>query len=100
MGTGFKIRWSAEALSSLTQLYLYFESEWSAKEIKKFSNKLQMNLDKIVAFPYACPNSRVIQNVRVCFITKQTSLIYQIKDNVAFILDLIDNRMEKKTRLN
>jgi plasmid stabilization system protein ParE len=47
MGNTYKIIWSDEALNNLKSIIAYLESRWSKKEISKFADLLDKNVNLI-----------------------------------------------------
>lgn len=58
----------------------------------EINDKVSKLTDSLSSFAYLCPPSATISRYRRCIITKQTSLLYEVKKNIVFIIAVIDNR--------
>ncbi|NDI97675.1 type II toxin-antitoxin system RelE/ParE family toxin [Flavobacterium sp. LaA7.5] len=91
-----KVVFSNLAYRKLEQVSEYLEEEWSEKVKKKFIATLKEKIEQISSFPESCIKSDFHDNLRMCIITKQTSLLYRINDNEIEVITLFDNRTNFK----
>jgi plasmid stabilization system protein ParE len=59
------------------------------------NEKVEKLTDSLSNFKQLCPSSAKIPRYRRCVITKQTSLLYEVRKNLIFIIAVIDNRAEQ-----
>ena len=45
MKNGLKIRWTEEATKNLESIIIYLESNWTDKELKRFFQKLEKQME-------------------------------------------------------
>jgi plasmid stabilization system protein ParE len=90
----YKIFWSEEALSNLEEILDYLNERWTQKEINKFKNKLNKQLEIISRFPTIFPVSNYHPNLRKAVLSKQTTIFYKIQDNIIYLAYLFDNRKD------
>jgi len=90
----YKILWSEEALSNLEEILDYLNERWTQKEIDKFKNKLNKQLEIISRFPTIFPVSNYNPNLRKAVLSKQTTIFYKIQDNIIYLAYLFDNRKD------
>lgn len=90
----YKIFWSEEALSNLEEILDYLNERWTQKEIDRFKNKLNKQLEIISRFPTIFPVSNYHPNLRKAVLSKQTTIFYKIQDNIIYLAYLFDNRKD------
>lgn len=88
-------------LSRLAELKLellieYLVSDWGKFSKEKFLNKLESTIDRISKFPDSNPKSNELGGIYKCVVSKQTSLIYRIKNGEIEIITIFDNRQDPK----
>ena len=76
---GTKIIWSPTVLKSFIEIQQYIDLTLGIKEGDKFEAKVLKKIDQITFFPESAPASRNSKGLRKAVITKQTSLIYKMK---------------------
>ncbi|GGB71239.1 hypothetical protein GCM10007424_09070 [Flavobacterium suaedae] len=91
-----KVSFSNLAYRKLGYILEYLEEEWSEKVKKKFITILNEKIEQISDFPESCIKSNTHDNLRMCIITKQTSLLYRINNNEIEVITLFDNRTNFK----
>jgi addiction module RelE/StbE family toxin len=92
MKNGLKIRWAEEATKNLENIIIYLETNWTNKEINKFFHKLEKQLLLLSIFPEAYPLSQKKNSIHRCFITKNLTIYYTVKDDSIVLLSLFDTR--------
>lgn len=87
-----KIIWSEEADFNLDSIIKYLQSNWTEKELKNFSVKLDKQISLIAEFPLLYKHSKRLQGTRECVITNHNSLFYIVDKTSIYILSIWDNR--------
>jgi plasmid stabilization system protein ParE len=87
------ISWSDEAIETFDAIVLFIEKKWSERQAKIFIKQTQKIFSLISDYPYMYKAS-ISSNVRQAFITKQTSVYYEIHKTHITILFFWDNRQE------
>ena len=95
MENTYKLIWAEEALDNLKGIIDYLERKWTAREVKKFANSLDQNLNLIKNNPKLFPEAE-LSGLRKCVLSKQTSIYYRIIRNEVHVLTLFDNRRHPK----
>ena len=90
----YKILWTEEALSNLEEILDYLNERWTQKEINKFKDKLNKQLELIIKFPKIFPVSNFHPDLRKAVLSKQTTIFYKIQDNIIYLAYLFDNRKD------
>jgi plasmid stabilization system protein ParE len=91
-----KVYLSALAELKLELLIEYLASEWGKSSKVKFLNKLETTIDRISNFPDSNPKSNELGGIYKCVVSKQTSLVYRIKNDEVEIITIFDNRQDPK----
>ncbi|HUH27695.1 type II toxin-antitoxin system RelE/ParE family toxin [Gelidibacter sp.] len=99
MKSGYKILWTDHAISELEQTIEYLENNWSEKELRKFSAKLDHTIELISKTPEIFPDSYVKKGIRKAVVEKHNNLYYRIIENSIEIISLFSNQKNpnKKT---
>jgi len=90
----YKIFWSAESLKNLEYILAYLETEWTHREITKFKIKLSKQIQLIAKNPKLFPVSDYNPKLRKAVLSKQTTIFYELRDNMIFIAYLFSNKMD------
>lgn len=69
-------------------------NKFGTKPAEKFLNKAQKTISLIALNPAMFKASTIEDNVRITFISKQTSLFYRVTKNSIHLLLFWDNRQE------
>lgn len=88
----YKLYWSEEAISNLEEILNYLNSEWTSKEVNKFKSKLSKQLELITQNPLLFPVSQYNPVLRKAVLSRQTTVFYEIKDNIVYLAYLFVNR--------
>jgi plasmid stabilization system protein ParE len=91
-----KVYLSALAELKLELLIEYLASEWGKSSKVKFLNKLETTIDRISKFPDSNPKSNELGGIYKCVVSKQTSLVYRVKNDDVEIITIFDNRQDPK----
>jgi plasmid stabilization system protein ParE len=89
-----EIVFTPEARETLQSTITLIQIKWGNKSAEKFKADV-IRIIKIISIqPYMFKASNIDYQVRQGFITKQTSVLYEIHDNHILILYFWDNRQE------
>ena len=95
-----KVKVSKLTAFKLELLLNYLEEEWSIKSRDKFLKKLDTTIKIIKQNPLIFPKSKTHNNLHKCVITKQATILYQIKSETIYIVTIFDNRQNPlKTKI-
>lgn len=94
MGYRYRLFWTEEALRNLDQIIEYLQQKRTQKEIDNFKNKLSAQLDIILRFPFIFPKSDKQNRLRKSVLSKQTTIYYEIKGSVIYLVYLFNNRQD------
>ncbi|MCC6724989.1 MAG: type II toxin-antitoxin system RelE/ParE family toxin [Saprospiraceae bacterium] len=56
--------------------------------------KIEKLTDSLATFSHICPRSVKIPRYRRCVVTKQISMLYEIRGRMIFVIAVLDNRAE------
>ncbi len=87
-----QIKWSPLAVESYLTTIEFIRVKWSNKTVLDFEEKVEKLLERLSKFQQLCPPADKYPMLRKCVISKQTSLVYEIKDNEIEIVTFYDNR--------
>lgn len=96
MGSGYKIEWSARAVSDFNQIIRYLSENWNEREIKKFVRQIDKNINYIQSCPLIFPATSHRPGVRRCVISKIHTLYYLVEDKTIYLVTIWDNRQNIK----
>jgi plasmid stabilization system protein ParE len=91
------IKWTLQAEKDYISILTYIQSEFSSKEVKKFSNKIQKVLLLLTKTPLMFPFSEK-RGVNRCVISKQTTIYYRCKKGHIELIRFWDNRQNPKKK--
>jgi len=100
MKNTYKLIWSDEALNNLNGIIKYLENRWSKKEIKRFAQLLDKQLNRIKSNPYLFAESHKSKGLRKSVLSKQTTIYYKIVDDQIRLISLFDNRQNPNNLLD
>jgi plasmid stabilization system protein ParE len=83
-----------DAIDILLSITDFIENKWSLKQADKFLAKVHKTLDLTSKNPYMFKASTIKEDIRIGFISKQTSFFYRVQKNEIIILFFWDNRQE------
>ena len=90
----FQVRTSPRSKSTSKSVYNFITNKFGAKAANEFILKAKKTIRLIAEYPYMFKASGIDENVRIGFITKQTSLVYSVSDDTVYLLYFWDNRQE------
>lgn len=86
-----RIFWSERAKNDYKGILRYLIQNWSAKEVVKFTDRIERNIRHISANPEIGTISKK-KSVRRLVVSRQTSMYYQIIHGDIYIITIFDNR--------
>ena len=98
MKSTYRIIWTLRAFENLKRIINYLEENWTDKEIKNFSYRLNIYLAFIEKKPRSFPASKNKLNIRRAVITKHNTIYYKIRKDTIALIAIIDNRQNPKKR--
>jgi plasmid stabilization system protein ParE len=90
----YKLRWSNESIKNLEEILDDIRFKWTEKEVNNFKYKLSHQLDLIIQNPYLFPESTIKIGLRKAVLSKQTTIYYQIMDDIVFLAYLHINKKD------
>ncbi|MDZ7741039.1 MAG: type II toxin-antitoxin system RelE/ParE family toxin [Bacteroidota bacterium] len=90
----YKLRWSNESVKNLEDILDDIKFKWTDKEVDNFKSKLSHQLDLIVQNPYMFPASTIKNGLRKAVLSKQTTIFYEIMDDIVYLAYLHINKMD------
>ncbi|HZK07926.1 MAG TPA: type II toxin-antitoxin system RelE/ParE family toxin [Bacteroidales bacterium] len=100
MKSTYKIIWSDEALSNLQGIIDYLESRWTNREIKKFAQILDKQINLIEINPFLFAETDKSNGLRKSVLSRQTTIYYRVINNEIRIITLFDTRQNPKKVAN
>ena len=98
MISGYKIQWTDHAISELKETIEYLENNWTERELRTFSAKLDHTIELISKSPEIFPASFEKKNIRKAVVEKHNNLYYRINKNTVEIVSLFSNRKNPKKK--
>ncbi|HEX9825950.1 MAG TPA: type II toxin-antitoxin system RelE/ParE family toxin [Flavobacteriaceae bacterium] len=92
MKSGYKILWTDHAISELEETIEYLKNNWTEKELRKFSAKLDHTIELISKSPEIFSDSYEKKGIRKAVVEKNNNLYYRIIENSIEIVSLFSNR--------
>ncbi len=90
----YKLRWSNESIKNLEDILTDIKLKWTDKEFDIFKSKLSNQLDLIVHNPYMFPASTIRNGLRKAVLSKQTTIFYEIIDDIVYLAYLHINKKD------
>ena len=90
----YKLPWSDESVKNLEDILDDIKFKWTDKEVNNFKSKLSHQLDLIVQNPLMFPVSTIKNGQRKAVLSKQTTIFYQIIDDIVYLTYLHINKMD------
>jgi len=92
MVSGYEIKWTSFALSELAETINYLEENWTPRELKNFTSRLDHTIELISKNPFLFQKSEEFTETRRAVITKHNTLYYRIKAETVEVLSCFSNR--------
>jgi plasmid stabilization system protein ParE len=93
------IKWTKRASNTFHKTVEYIEEEWSEHSAKKFVNKVNGFLKLVKSHPQIGKIELEDQGIRGFIISRQTTVLYRIKDNKIILLKFFDNRQHPRKKI-
>jgi len=90
----YKLFWSDEAINNLENILDYLSNKWSQREVDNFKRKLKKHLELISRFPLMFPVSEYNPRLRKAVLSKQTTIYFEIKNGMVYLVFLFINRKD------
>jgi plasmid stabilization system protein ParE len=88
------VLYTPRSKETLLSVFNFIESKFGARSANAFLTKVDKVIKTISTQPYVFKASLLGNDVRIAFISKQTSLFYQVTDKSIILLFFWDNRQE------
>ncbi|MEP6611083.1 MAG: type II toxin-antitoxin system RelE/ParE family toxin [Mucilaginibacter sp.] len=83
-----------DAIDILLSITDFIENKWTSKEADRFLERVHKVLGLTAKNPYMFKASDFKDDIRIGYISKQTSFFYKVQENEIIILFFWDNRQE------
>lgn len=90
----YKLRWSDESVKNLDDILEDIKFKWTEREVDNFKKKLNHQLDLIIQNPFMFPASTIKTGLRKAVLSKQTTIFYQIIDDIIYLSYLHINKKD------
>ena len=81
----YKIFWTEEVIQNLEEIIDYLATKWTQREVDNFKEKLSKQISLIKRNPLMFPVSTFQPRLRKAVLSKQTSIFYEIRDDVIYL---------------
>ena len=98
MASGFKIRWTAHALSELSDTIKYLEKNWTEKELIQFANAVDNTVEIISRHPEIYPVSNKKKMTRKAVVDKNNIIYYRVVKDSVQILSVFGTKKDPAKR--
>ncbi|WP_445955937.1 type II toxin-antitoxin system RelE/ParE family toxin [Yeosuana sp.] len=75
MKSGYKVLWTDHAISELKEAIEYLEKNWTERELRNFSAKLDHTIELISKTPEIFPSSFEKKEIRKAVVEKHNNLL-------------------------
>lgn len=96
MDSKYTFRWTDESIRNLEGILGDIKMKWTEKEVNHFKQKLIQQLQIIERFPTIFPVSGLNPRLRKAVMSKQTSLFYELQDEIIYIVHIFDTRQNPR----
>ncbi len=90
----YRLRWSDESVKNLEDILDDIKFKWTDKGVDNFKSKLSHQLNLIVQNTHMFPVSTIKKGLRKAVLSKQTTIFYQIIDDIVYLTYLHINKMD------
>jgi len=98
MESGYRILWTDHAISELKETIEYLENNWTEKELRSFSAKLDHTIELISKTPEMFPDSFEKKGVKKAVVEKHNNLYYRINLDSIEIISLFSNQKNPRKK--
>jgi len=89
-----KIFYTSDAQSTLAAVYNFIDKKFGSRTADRFLTDAEKTISLIAENPLMFRASTFDVDVRIGFISKQTSLFYRVSEETIYLLFFWDNRQE------
>ena len=89
-----QVFYSDRARDTARQVYNFILVKFGKKAAGDFKIKLENTIQSISEFPYIFKASGLDETIRIGLITRQTSVVYEVRDDTIYLHYFWDNRQE------
>ena len=97
MESGYRILWTDHALNELSETYEYLEANFTEREMKKLSVKIDKTL-KLISHNPGLFSISEFEGIRKIVIEKFNTMYYREKNNYIEIISFFSNRQNPTKR--
>ena len=92
----FRVVWSRESKNQFDRIVHYLRTNWSEKEVTKFTSKLREFEEKVCEYPQLFAASALKPNFRRAVIGRHNSVIYTVDEanKLIRVFTIFDNRQK------
>jgi len=90
------IIWTDEAKNSYKIIIANILENWNIEIVLKLESEVDSLLNNLSNNKHLCPKSSQEKKLRRCVVSKQTSLLYEIKGSSIYLISFFDNRTNHK----
>lgn len=94
MDSEYKIFWTDEAINNLESILDYLSNRWTQREVDNFKNNLSKQIILIEQNPKLFPISQYNARLRKAFLSKQTTMYYEISGLTIYLVYLFCNKQD------
>ena len=98
MKSGYRVLWTDHAISELKETIEFLEKNWTERELRTFSAKLDHTIELISKTPEIFPPSIEKKDIRKAVVEQHNNLYYRINNNSLEIISLFSNRKNPKKK--
>jgi plasmid stabilization system protein ParE len=98
MISGYKILWTDHAISELQETIEYLDTNWTEKELRHFSAKLDHTIELISKTPKLFPDATEKKGIRKAVVDKHNNLYYRCTGNTTEIISLFSIKKDPKKK--
>ena len=89
-----QIHYTPRSKETLESIYSFILNQFGVNSANNFLSKAEKGISLIAEHPLMFKATAIDENVRICVISKQTSLFYRVTDTSIDLLFFWDNRQE------
>lgn len=90
------IIWTDEAKSSYKETIANILDLWNVDIAIKVENEVNTLISNLESHKHLCPASKTDKKLRRCVVSKQTSLLYEIKGDNLYLVSFFANKSNHK----
>lgn len=90
----YRIQWTTNAYLDFSQIVNFIKESWGKRSAEDFINNVDAIMSLLIIFPQLGKILHPSKQIRALIISKQTTVVYRIKDYAIIILNFFDNRQD------